>query len=176
MAASADSVVVSQSEADTALLAAAVAARARQGDVIALLGYIGAGKTVFARAFIRALTRPDEEVPSPTFTLMQVYDGPDCPIHHFDLYRIADADEALELGIEDAFANGISLIEWPERIDAVRDETRLTIHIGADGRNPSDRVITLQPGSTWIDRLASLLEEVQLSPSTRAPSFGPDER
>ena len=171
MAVSVDRVIVTRSEAETAWLGEAIAVHARRGDVVALLGDIGAGKTVFARAFIRALTNPDEEVPSPTFTLLQTYDGPDCPIYHFDLYRIADADEALELGIEDAFANGISLIEWPERIDAVRDDTRLTIHIGADGRNPSDRVITVQPGATWIDRLASLPE---LPPASQ--SAMPNER
>jgi len=79
--------------------------------VIALKGELGSGKTYFARAFIG-----EEEVPSPTFTLVQIYDRPQGRIWHFDLYRLEAPDQAIELGIEEAFASGISLIEWPERL------------------------------------------------------------
>src|SRR6202162_3228197 len=99
----------------TAAFAARVAALARPGDVIALKGELGAGKTSFARAFIRA-RGGDEEVPSPTFTLAQVYELADAAVWHFDCYRLRDPEEAWELGIEDAFRDGISLIEWPERL------------------------------------------------------------
>lgn len=101
--------------AATERLAARLAHVARAGDVIGLSGELGAGKTTFARAFIRARLGP-VEVPSPTFTLVQVYEGADVAIWHFDLYRIEDPSEALELGIEEAFAAAISLIEWPERL------------------------------------------------------------
>jgi len=97
--------------AATAALARRVAALARPGDVIALKGELGSGKTYFARAFIG-----EEEVPSPTFTLVQIYDRPQGRIWHFDLYRLEAPDQAIELGIEEAFASGISLIEWPERL------------------------------------------------------------
>jgi len=101
-------------ETATAALAARIAAVAGAGDIIALKGELGTGKTAFARAFIRTCGNQDE-VPSPTFTLVQVYDAGPTAIWHFDLYRIRAAEEAWELGIEDAFIEGISLIEWPER-------------------------------------------------------------
>src|SRR5260370_18927731 len=106
-------------EAATASLAARLAALARPGDVIALKGELGAGKTTFARAFIGA-SGADEEVPSPTFTLVQLYQRGDATIWHFDCYRLRDPEEAWELGIEDAFHYGISLIEWPERLGALQ--------------------------------------------------------
>ena len=104
------------SEAATVSIARRLAAVARNGDVIALDGDLGAGKTCFARGFIAALTGQAEEAPSPTFTLVQTYDSARGTIWHFDLYRLARADDALELGLEDALADGITLIEWPERI------------------------------------------------------------
>ena len=113
-------------ERATAALAARIAALARAGDVIALEGELGAGKTSFARAFIRA-RGSDEAVPSPTFTLVQVYEIGDVPIWHFDAYRLRDPDEAWELGIEDAFRDGISLIEWPERLGHLLPARRLRI-------------------------------------------------
>src|SRR4051812_13695997 len=104
------------SEHDTAALGAALAAEARPGDVIALVGPLGAGKTTLARGFIQKRAGADEEVVSPTFTLVQTYEAPDAVIWHFDLYRLNDPEEALELGFEEALAAGISLIEWPERL------------------------------------------------------------
>jgi tRNA threonylcarbamoyladenosine biosynthesis protein TsaE len=103
-------------EEATLALGARLARDAAPGDVFALAGSLGSGKTTLARGFIRALTRPDEEVPSPTFTLVQTYETPKGTIWHFDLYRLEDPEEAWELGIEEAFASGISLIEWPERL------------------------------------------------------------
>src|ERR1043165_7946856 len=108
-------------ERATASLAARLAALARPGDVIALNGELGAGKTSFARAFIRA-RGADEDVPSPTFTLAQAYELPDATVWHFDCYRLRDPEEAWELGIEDAFREGISLIEWPERLGTLLPE------------------------------------------------------
>ena len=99
---------------ETVTLAQRLAVNAKCGDIIGLTGELGIGKTEFARAFIRARLGATD-VPSPTFTLVQVYEGK-TPIWHFDLYRIAKAIEIFELGIEEAFDNGISVIEWPEKM------------------------------------------------------------
>ena len=93
--------------------------------MIALKGALGSGKTYFARAFIG-----EDEVPSPTFTLVQIYDRPQGRIWHFDLYRLEAPDQAVELGIEEAFASGISLIEWPERLGRLIPAERLEIALG----------------------------------------------
>ncbi len=105
-----------EDEAATQALGSDLARLVRPGEVIALFGDLGAGKTTLARSFIRALTTPEEEVPSPTFTLVQTYPAAPCPIWHFDLYRIADSSEIVELGWDEALQSGISLVEWPERL------------------------------------------------------------
>ncbi len=123
-----------RSLAETERLAARLAASARIGDVLGLCGPLGSGKTAFARAFIRARTgRPDEEVPSPTFTLAQTYEHESGTVWHFDLYRIREATEAHELGLEEAFATGLSLIEWPERLGDALQEDWLELRLTAAG-------------------------------------------
>ena len=142
-------------EAATEALAARLAAVARSRDVIALRGDLGAGKTVFARAFIRARTRPDEEVPSPTFTLVQVYEPAgraDAAIWHFDLFRLATAEDALELGIEDAFGAAISLIEWPERLGEMLPASRLDVTL-ASGPTADSRRVRIEGAAAWRRRL-----------------------
>jgi tRNA threonylcarbamoyladenosine biosynthesis protein TsaE len=138
----------------TAALAARVAALAQPGDVIALKGELGAGKTSFARAFIRA-RGGDEEVPSPTFTLAQVYELADAAIWHFDCYRLRDPEEAWELGIEDAFHEGISLIEWPERLGPLLPPRRLEITL-LPGATANARRAAIDAGPDWIERIARL--------------------
>jgi tRNA threonylcarbamoyladenosine biosynthesis protein TsaE len=141
----------------TAALAARIAALARAGDVIALKGELGAGKTSFARAFIRA-RGGSEDVPSPTFTLVQVYELDDAAIWHFDAYRLRDPDEAWELGIEDAFCGGISLIEWPERLGSLVPARRLEITL-SDGPAPDARRATIDLADDWAMRFAGLAAE-----------------
>ena len=142
------------SETQTSALAAALAARARIGAIIALQGDLGAGKTAFARAFVRALTGPEEDVPSPTFTLVQLYDAPAFTIYHFDLYRLEDPDEVLELGIDDAFAGGVSLIEWPDRAGGYLPPAHLAVDIRI-GEAEGTRTITFS-GDGWTGRLEGL--------------------
>lgn len=140
--------------AATDRLAAAVAPLLRRGDVIALAGDLGAGKTTFARALIRTLAGKGTEVPSPTFTLVQTYETPAGTIWHFDLYRIGAHDEVWELGIEDAFAGGISLIEWPERLGGLMPADHLWISLAAVPRAPDARRVELEPhGQGWVSRL-----------------------
>lgn len=130
------------SEADTARLGDWMAARLRAGDCVALHGPIGAGKSHFARAFIRARLGRDEDVPSPTFTLVQTYEDGDSEIWHADLYRLTHPDEVLELGLDTAFNDAICLIEWPERMGKAlpADAIHLDLRAAGDGRQAVLRV------------------------------------
>jgi len=139
-------------ESATEALAAGLAALARPGDVLALFGDLGTGKTVFARAFVRARGGGDEEVPSPTFTLVQTYELAGGTVHHFDLFRLTAPEEAYELDIEEAFAEGISLIEWPDRLGPLLPPGRLEIHM-AHGDGPTARRATLSGTADWPRRL-----------------------
>ncbi len=154
--------------AATERLAAALAAVARAGDVIALSGPIGAGKTAFARAFIRAATGdPALTVASPTFTLVQVYDQAEPPIWHVDAYRLETEAEAEELGLDDAFASAISLIEWPERIAALLPRDCLWLgfaavdEAGADAAPDSARQLTWRAGQRWTERWAKIVADAK---------------
>ena len=153
----ADPVIVElPDEAATAGLAARLALRSRRGDVIGLQGELGAGKTTFARAFIRALGHGDEEVPSPTFTLVEVYSFPARPsVWHFDLYRLEQPDEVRELGLEEALAEGVSLIEWPERLGALLPPEHLLLAL-AQGPEPDARIARLEPSAGWAARVADI--------------------
>jgi tRNA threonylcarbamoyladenosine biosynthesis protein TsaE len=120
-------------EAATARLGAAIALRLRAGESVCLSGPLGAGKSTLARALIRALTTPDEDVPSPTFTLVQFYEGPRLKIAHFDLYRLASPEEAYEIGLDEALEDGAAVIEWPERLQGRLPGDRLDVEIALDG-------------------------------------------
>ncbi|WP_119421234.1 tRNA (adenosine(37)-N6)-threonylcarbamoyltransferase complex ATPase subunit type 1 TsaE [Desertibaculum subflavum] len=132
----------------TARLARRLARVAVPGDVIALEGDLGAGKTAFARAFISAATGAETEVPSPTFTLVQTYETHIGPIWHFDLYRLSAAEEARELGLDEAFAEGISLIEWPERLGPQLPPKALTLRLEM-GADEDARRATLEAKGRW---------------------------
>ncbi len=141
-------------EAGTHRLADDIAAIVRPGDVIALHGDLGMGKSAFARAVIRRLAgNPELEVPSPTFTVLQSYETARFPVHHFDLYRLADPDELVEIGFFEAINEGLSLIEWPDRAGDELPADRLDIVIsegdGFDGR----RFSLNAEGVNWADRL-----------------------
>jgi tRNA threonylcarbamoyladenosine biosynthesis protein TsaE len=141
-------------EKATEAFAARLAAVARRSDVIALHGELGAGKTCLARAFIRA-RGGDENVPSPTFTLVQTYELPGGTVWHFDLYRLRAPEEAWELGIEDAFHDGISLIEWPERLGALLPARCLVVSLDF-AEMPGARRATLSANGAWTARLSRL--------------------
>ena len=123
----------------------------RLGEAVCLWGPLGAGKSTLARGLIRALTSPDEEVPSPTFTLVQLYAGDQHPLAHFDLYRLKAPEEAFELGLDEALDHGAAIIEWPERLEGALPPDRLDVEIaipeGTDGR-----MVRLRGHGEWIGR------------------------
>ena len=137
-------------------LAERVALKLAPGDVVALSGDLGAGKTTFARALIRAvLADANAEIPSPTFSLVQTYASERLELMHLDLYRIGGEQEIEELGLDDHLVTGAALIEWPERAPGLRAQNRLDIHI-SQGGEADERTLRFEGHGTWISRLARL--------------------
>lgn len=146
-----------ENEQDLVPLAAAVGRMLRPGDVVTLKGDLGAGKTAFARALINSLADAPEEVPSPTFTLVQTYDLPTISIWHFDLYRLAEKEaDILELGWEEARQSGVALVEWADRLGGFLPQDRLEIDIAFVKDSDNARDVTLTPHGGWQDRLKGL--------------------
>jgi tRNA threonylcarbamoyladenosine biosynthesis protein TsaE len=114
-------------------IAYSVASGLKVGDVVCLSGDLGVGKTSLAKMMIQSVLLKDEEVTSPTFNLVHTYDTTRGKIWHFDLYRLNDKEEIIELGIDDAFDNGISIIEWPEIIEDILPETAINIRLSFSG-------------------------------------------
>jgi len=135
-------------------LGAALAPLLRRGDVVCLQGDLGAGKTTLARGLLRTLAGdPDMDVPSPTFTLVEVYEFPALSVWHFDLYRLKQPEDAWELGLEQALGEAASLIEWPERLGTLLPAQRLEIRLSADG---AGRRADLAGSAGWRDRISDL--------------------
>ena len=143
-------------EGATAALATRLAEWLHPGDLVALSGDLGAGKTTFARAVIRNLTGdPSLEAPSPTFTLMQTYDGPGFPIVHADFYRIKHSDELVNLGWDEASEGALVLVEWPQHGEEALSPDRLEIALAlAPAIGPDARVATLTGHGTFATRVA----------------------
>ena len=130
------------------------------GDVLALQGALGAGKSELARAIIQQMFPDETDIPSPTFTLVQAYESDDnCPLLHFDLYRLAEPGDVLELGIEDAFVEAVCLIEWPEKLAGYLPDHALTIDIDYDPGTNGDREVTLSGNAAWQKRLKGFLPD-----------------
>ena len=140
-------------EAEMATFAASFVPVLRAGDTLLLSGQIGAGKSAFARGFIRAKLGRMEDVPSPTFTLVQTYDAAETEIWHCDLYRLTHPDEALELGLEDAFETAICLVEWPDRLGDAAPEGALHLAFEA---GPTAHHVSIAGSAAWKDRLQAL--------------------
>lgn len=139
--------------AATTRLGAALAGAIRAGEAICLWGPLGAGKSTLARGLIRALTTPEEDAPSPTFTLVQFYAAPALALAHFDLYRLTRADEAYEIGLDEALDDGAAIIEWPERLEGRLPSDRLDIEIEIIGEGAAQRRLArLTPHGAWEGR------------------------
>ncbi len=144
---------------DCHMLAARLAPFLQTGDIIAFIGNLGTGKTEFCRSIIHALGY-NEDVPSPTFNLVQVYepemnDQEKPAVWHMDLYRLEDENDVFELGIEDAFDSGITLIEWPEKMGKFLPPEHLKIHLEL-GDNENARLATFSGSEYWQKKLREL--------------------
>ncbi|MGD9864941.1 MAG: tRNA (adenosine(37)-N6)-threonylcarbamoyltransferase complex ATPase subunit type 1 TsaE [Pseudodonghicola sp.] len=145
----------------TARLATRLGALLRPGDCLLLDGPIGAGKTHFARALIQSLLDIPEDVPSPTFTLVQTYDSPRGEIWHADLYRLTDPGEVEELGLAQAMEEAICLIEWPDRLGDLAPVTALRLSFATQEDSETSRALRLDwRDAGWAARLTQL-EEMQ---------------
>jgi tRNA threonylcarbamoyladenosine biosynthesis protein TsaE len=140
---------ITQTPEETAAVSRKIATLLHPGDVVLLKGDLGSGKSTFARALIQALCGEETEVPSPTFTLVQTYETPHFTLWHFDLYRLQNPEEIYELGIEEASMNGVSLIEWPERMGASLPRNSLEIEFSY-GSHENERILCF---TGWKDRL-----------------------
>lgn len=139
-------------EEDMRVLAVRLAQILKAGDVLALRGDLGAGKTVFARALVNAVSPVEEEVPSPTFTLVQVYDAQAPAIWHFDLYRLEKQQDVLELGWDDARRGAVAVVEWPDRLGSLLPKDRLDITIDFVADSDTAREVTFTPHGKWVGR------------------------
>lgn len=150
------------SASETAALAAALAPVLRPGDAILLQGGLGSGKTHFARTLIQtrlAEAGRFEEVPSPTFTLVQVYSDGTTELWHVDLYRLQGADDVAELGLESAFDNAVCLLEWPDRLGSLAPKDALNLHLEMT-ETPGERLVrATSSDSKWTDRFLQVAPE-----------------
>jgi tRNA threonylcarbamoyl adenosine modification protein YjeE len=144
--------------AATAALGARIAEGLERGDTVALEGDLGAGKTTLARAVLRALG-VEGEVPSPTFTLVQLYETPRLTVRHYDLYRIENPDELGELGLDEALAEGAALVEWPEHAGGNLAGDRLHVRLRTTGE--TSRHAALRGPARWSNPFRDLAGHVR---------------
>ncbi len=149
--------------AATRRFAGALARALQPGDLVALSGELGVGKSELVRAVVRSLAGAPLEVPSPTFTLVQRYELPGLVLTHADLYRIRDPLELEELGLEEALLEGALLVEWPERAGSWLPAERLDLTLAfAPEKGEQARWLSLQGGVGWGERIARLVDEAHL--------------
>lgn len=128
-------------------LAAKIAPYLKRGDVLQLKGDLGVGKTTFTRALITALAGKTVEVPSPTFTIVQQYELPQFTLCHFDLYRLKNSEELIEVGVEQALQEGVAVLEWPELAAEFLPQDSLVLEFSYSGQGRALQFSA--PASSW---------------------------
>lgn len=144
---------------ETTAFARRLAPVLRAGDVLLLDGPVGAGKTHFARGVILALLTAPEDIPSPTFTLVQTYPVARFEIWHADLYRLANTNEVIELGLMEAFDTALCLVEWPDQLGDLTPETALTLVFASSSRDDRRTVTLRWSDPRWDERLKGVLND-----------------
>lgn len=134
---------VSHNESETMHFAYNLASKSKIGDVIVLTGELGSGKTKFTEGFLKYFNL-DEEITSPTFTIVNEYKNPNITIYHFDVYRLEDVDEFYAIGGEEYFSNGICIIEWGELIEEALPHDYIKISFEKDNSNENVRILNVQ--------------------------------
>lgn len=140
--------------ADTEKFARYLAPQIRIGDIIELKGDLGAGKTTLAKSIITSLCKAETEVTSPTFNIVQLYDAPNFTIWHFDLYRLKNPGELVEIGIDEALGNGVCLIEWPEIAESLLPKEKLVINLSCV--NDAGRILNFEGHGKWLEFIGKL--------------------
>jgi tRNA threonylcarbamoyladenosine biosynthesis protein TsaE len=141
-------------------LGASLAEGLKAGDIISLSGQLGAGKSALARSIIMAANPNETDVPSPTFSLVQTYELADrTPLWHLDLYRIENPEDAMQLGLDDAFVDAVCLIEWPDRLKKFLPKSTLSVHLCLPYGNDPDgfRLAEITVPTHWCDRLRAII-------------------
>ena len=141
--------IITQTPEEASRWAARFAGHLRPGDCLLLSGPVGAGKTHFARATIQELLLEEEDVPSPTFTLVQTYPTRIGEVWHADLYRLGHVDELYELGLEEAFDKAVTLVEWPDRLGELRPARYLDMNFGFVGDTDTRQLTVTPVGDGW---------------------------
>jgi len=149
--------VKSNSESDTIKIAEKLSEIVKISDFICLEGTLGMGKSVFARGFIQHQTDA-MEVPSPTFTLVQSYEGDNYDIFHYDLYRIKNAEEIFEIGMEDMIYEGVSLVEWPSKMEAYLPNNRIEVTI--DGKDDTREITFELSDKNKFEQIEEFIEKL----------------
>ena len=137
------STYISHSEEETKKIAYKIAANSKKGDIIVLCGELGSGKTKFTEGFLEYFNLQNE-LSSPTFTIVNVYDAPNFPIYHFDVYRLEDIDEFYAIGGDEYFSNGVCIIEWGEKIEEILPESYLKISFTRNFEDSNTRTLNIE--------------------------------
>ena len=162
--------IISGSVAETEALASALAAALKPGDLVALIGPLGAGKTQFARGLAAGLGVDRSQVASPTFVLISEYTGK-VPVLHADAYRVSGSAELEEAGFADLSQGAVAVVEWADRVEPLLGEDRIEVHLD-HGEKEGERLMRFRFSGRWAAQSAALSNALKSQPATACPTCG----